>query len=77
MLQAVKEKVRFLSFLYKRFAVSKADGSVGRADAPHAEAVPSATGLNPPVATTPDQGVGKRSEVGPGVSYCGPLLLHV
>ncbi len=55
-------------------------GSAGRAGAPYTEAVPSPTGLIPPVATTPvsapDQGTGKRSGVGPQVPYCSsPLLL--
>ncbi len=54
-------------------------GSIGRAGTPYTEAVPWATGLNPPVATTPvsapDQSTGTRSGVGPRVPYCGSPLL--
>ncbi len=43
-----------MNFFVFVHALPKAPGgSVGRACAPYAEAVPSAVGLNPPVATAP------------------------
>ncbi len=58
------------------FANVATGGSVGRAGTLYTEAVPLATGLNPPVATTPDQSIGMTSGVGSQAPYCGsPLLL--
>ncbi len=45
------EKMNFFVFVH---ALPKAPGgSVGRAHAPYAETLPSAVGLNPPVAASP------------------------
>ncbi len=69
-----------LTWLPKHHNNRVTSGSAGRAGAPYTEAVPSATGPNPPEVTTPvsapDQGTDIRSGVGPRMPNCGsPLLL--